>query len=188
MPVQRKQLPTRPTTSAPAAKPTAAPVSAESSSPAGGSGSFAGLFDKASAKAGGVDVPAGDYEAVLVYAKIEPPNDKGTAVLFKYYIADKGDHHGKVVPSYYGVMNPDGSEGKGMGYFKRDIAKLGFPGVAGADVEEALSQLEEAQDGVAIKVKIKDGYTNIYLDGVVEGSDIIDEAKANMPTGEDTPF
>lgn len=181
MAVTRKQLPNRETPANPAKVVGGDKPKVDTSVPSGAS-SLSSLFDKASsATSFGADIPPGDYEAILVYAKVEPKNDKGIAALFKYEVADEGDHQGKVLSSYYGLMKVDGSEGPGMGFFKRDLAKLGYPDIAGDDIEEALEQLMETQDGVSIKVKHKDGYTNVYLQGVTVGSEIVDEWKAKRP-------
>ena len=154
--------------------------------PAAGGGSFASLFDQTPASSGfGIDVPPGDYECVLVYARIEPPNDKGTSVLLKYEVADEGDSQGKVIPTYYKVLELDGTAGKGMGILKKDLGKLGFPDVSGADVEDALRQLEEAMDGVSLKVKQNGQYTNAYLQGLVQNSEIIESWKSVRP---ETPY
>ena len=149
-------------------------------------GSFASLFDKTPASSGiGIDVPPGDYECVLVYAKIEPPTEKGVNALLKYEVADEGDYQGKVIPTYYRLQEASGEVGKGMGIFKKDLAKLGFPEVAGADVDDALGQLVEAMDGVAIKVKQNGQYVNAYLQGLVENSEVVEAWKSTRP---ETPY
>ena len=170
-----------------AAQPTGKAVpgaQAPATAPTGGS--FASLFDQTPASSGvGIDVPPGDYECILVYGKIEPANEKGTNALLKYEVADEGDYQGKVIPTYYRLMEVSGEVGKGMGIFKKDMAKLGFPDLKGEDVEDALSQLVEAMDGVAIKVKQNGQYVNAYLQGLVENSEVVESWKASRP---ETPY
>ena len=161
-------------------------VGGESEEQTSSGGSFANLFDQTPASSGfGIDVPPGDYECILIYARLEQPNDKGQSVLFKYEVCDEGDSQGKVIPTYYKVLELNGTAGKGMGILKKDLALLGFPDVSGADLEDAFKQLEEAMDGVALKVKINGQYTNAYLQGLVENSEIVAGWKAIRP---DKPF
>lgn len=145
--------------------------------------SFASAFDETPPATGmsGSDVPPGKYEAIITYAALKDENDKGQAVLIKYEIADEGDSQGKTLHSYYTVFDKSGGVGKGMGFLRRDLAKLGYSDLSGEQVEEALEEVAKDQLGVAITVKVKDGWTNVYLDGIVEDSEIIDAWKAEHP-------
>ena len=138
-------------------------------------GGLAAAFDNAK-QAG--DVPAGKYEALLVEAVLQDPNEKGQSARIAYEIAT-GDPAGERVTQFYQLMTADEEPGRGAAFLKRDLAILGMKDVTGMELENAMEVLTENKPGVVIQVKHKDGYQNVYLQGLAEGSDELESYRAN---------
>lgn len=129
-------------------------------------------FDKASVS---LDVDAGKYEALIIEAVLQPfVKGKGQSVRFKYEVADDGDMQGKRQAQWYSILDENKQPMTGLSFLKRDLAMLGFESIKGRDIPEALKQIEHDQPGVSITVKKNDRWTNVYLNGMVEESEIID--------------
>jgi hypothetical protein len=134
--------------------------------------SKADLFD--STKPQGV-IDAGKYEAIIVELVLQPEDDKGQSARIKYEIASSGDMQGQSLAQWYKVFEADGSAGKGAAFLKKDLAILGYPDAKFGELEEVFEEIVEKQLGVVITVKQNQNFTNAYLNGLAEGSDIIDE-------------
>lgn len=180
------------TTPAPVTKTVASKVvggAPEAAAPEGGSGgSLASVFDEtpAATNSYGINVPPGKYECIIVHAKVNDPFPAGGQIAtIKVEVADVGDEQGKTIDLTYNLVGKDGKPGAGIGFLKRDLAKLGYADIKFADIPEAFGQLAEAMDGVEVLVKINGQYTNAYLQTLIEGSEIVEQWKAARPA---TPF
>lgn len=140
----------------------------------GGSGeSRADAFDNVKAQ-GSVD--PGKYEAVIEEFVLQDADDeKGQSARIKYGIASAGDFRGVQVTQFYKVFEANGDTGKGAAFLKKDLAVLGYGEVKFADLEEAFEEIVEKDMGVLITVKQNGQFTNCYLGGLAEESDVIAE-------------
>lgn len=161
----------------------------EQEEPTGNGGvNLSKVFDDTPAASGsaGINVPPGKYECIIVHCKVLDAEASGKqAALFKVEVADEGEHQGSVISMYYNLIDKAGQPSAGIGFLKRDLAKLGYADIKWADIPEALQQLTEAQDGVVITVKANPPYVNAYLDSLLEGSEIVEEWKRVRP---ETPY
>lgn len=132
--------------------------------------SKADAFDTAPASALGI--PPGDWEArilEMVYEKTA----KGESVKVSYECTTTDEESaafGKKSSQWYQIFDKDGKLGKGIGFLKADLEKLGCD----ADsmkfdvLEETLKQISDAQPLVNIKSKQNGQYLNVYLQSLVE--------------------
>jgi hypothetical protein len=130
------------------------------------------MFDQT--KALGAITP-GKYEAIITELELQKEDEKGQSVRIKYEIATPGEMQGESLAQWYKVFETDGHPGKGAAFLKKDLAVLGYPDVRFADLEEVFEEIVEKQLGAVITVKQNEQFTNAYLNGLAEGSDIIDE-------------
>jgi hypothetical protein len=144
----------------------------------GGGQSKADVFDKTKAQ-GAID--AGKYEAIITELVLQDEDEKGQSVRMKYEIATDGDFRGQSLAQFYKLFEANGGAGKGAAFLKKDLAVLGYPDVSFEDLESVFEEIVEKELGVVITVKINGQFTNAYLGGLCEDSDIIDEYKANKP-------
>lgn len=134
--------------------------------------SGAGAFD--STKPQGAVEP-GKYEGVIEEMVLQDPDEKGQSVRLKYGIATAGDFRGVQVTQWYKILEADNTAGKGAAFLKKDLAILGYPDVKFADLEQAFEEIVEKNIGVLMTVKQNGAFTNVYLGGLCEDSDVIDE-------------
>lgn len=135
-------------------------------------GSAASAFDNAKAQG---SVAPGKYEAVIEELVLQDADEKGQSVRIKYGIATAGDERNNKVAQWYKILEADESEGKGASFLKKDLAILGYPDVRFADLEDAFKEIVEKDLGVLVTVKQNGQFTNVYLSGLCEDQDVIDE-------------
>lgn len=164
------------TTAAPAARTTRRP--ADDAGGEEGAKSKADLFDQTKAQG---QVDAGKYEAIISELVLQEEDEKGQSVRMKYEIATDGDFRGQVITQFYKIFESDGGVGKGLAFLKKDLAVLGYDDVAFGDIEQVFEEIVEKNLGVVITVKINGAFTNAYLGGLCEDSDIIQEYLAQRP-------
>lgn len=138
----------------------------------GGGDSLASAFNKAKPAAVGGGLPEGQFEALITGAEVRK-DDNGTFVDFEATLVntDDAEHDGRTGRMSYMLLDADGDEAPGMGYFKRDLALLGQETEFEDDdeFEAALEGLAEEEPWMSITVKQnKQGYSNIYLNGLQE--------------------
>ena len=51
-------------------------------------------------------------------------------------------------------------------------------------MEDVFDEISDKQPGVMVQVKNNGAFVNVYLQGVAEGSDVIDEWRDNRPTAD----
>lgn len=133
--------------------------------------SRADAFDNAPKSANGI--PVGDWEAritEMVYQK----NEKGESVKVTYEATtqdEESEAYGKSGSQWYQIFDKAGNLGKGVGFLKADLEKLGVDeeGQKFSNLESTLEQITAEQPLVNIRVKQNDQWTNIYLQGLIEG-------------------
>lgn len=143
-----------------------------------GSLSEADLFD--SQKAAG-QVDPGKYEALITELVLQDKDEKGRSVRIKYEIASEGEMRGEQATQWYKIFDEQGQPARGAQFLKKDLAVLGYPDVKFKELEEVFEEIVEKQLGVLIQVKLNQGYTNVYLQGLSEGSDVIEDYLQNRP-------
>lgn len=130
------------------------------------------LFNKAKA-AGQVD--NGRYEGIIAELVLQPEDEKGQSVRVKYEIATDGDFRGESVTQWYKIFEANGTQGKGLGFLKRDLTMLGYPDVDFDSLEDAFEEIVDKNTAVVFQVKQNGNFTNVYLQGLCEDSDVIAE-------------
>jgi hypothetical protein len=140
--------------------------------------SEADLFD--STKAAG-SIEPGKYEAVIGELVLQDKDEKGRSVRIKYEIASEGEMRGEQATQWYKIFDEHGQPAKGSQFLKKDLAVLGYPDVKFKELEEVFEEIVEKDLGVLIQVKLNQGYTNVYLQGLAEGSETIDDYLQNRP-------
>ena len=136
----------------------------------GGGQSAANLFDDAKPEEG-FGIPQGSYEAIIVGAELKKAEDlKKESIEMTFEVQNHRDDemNGKTVKTWYNLIDKDGKAAKGMGFWKRDAEVLGYP-CKYAELEETLEQLVNDQVEVAITVKINGQFTNVYINGLLNG-------------------
>lgn len=133
----------------------------------GGGASKADLFDNAKPQEG-FGVPQGQYEAIIVGAELQ--GDEKTqkeSIMLEYEIINARDEelNGKTLKAWYNLIDANGEAAKGLGFWKRDAAIIGYE-CAYDELEETLEQLVNDRIEVAVTVKINGQYTNVYLNGL----------------------
>lgn len=131
------------------------------------------VFDSTKPGSGGVKWPVGDYLANITNAELVE-NDKGTSVKFTY-TGDAGEENeqvaGEDTDTYYGLLDKDGNIAKGIPFLKADLITLGKGEVKMADLEDVLKEITNEEPAVKVKVVHKNGYTNLYLQGLQESEE-----------------
>ena len=110
------------------------------------------------------NVPEGEYVAELKEMKLEESKKGRVQVTSTYEIAD-GEYEGKTVKRFDGLDTETN-----LGYFK------GYCEIIGYDIPEDIELLQEGMDEFVannpdlfnITIKIKDQYSNVYVNGVSE--------------------
>lgn len=132
----------------------------------------ADAFDNTRAQ-GAVD--PGKYEALIGELVLQDKDDKGQSVRMKYEIATAGEFRGQSVAQFYKILEADGKAGKGAAFLKKDMAVLGYSDVKYADLETAFEEIVNKEIGVLVTVKQNGTFTNVYLGGLCEDTDVIAE-------------
>lgn len=150
------------------------------------SSSLADLYDAADASETSNFLSEGQHEVRLNSFTLE---EKPTGAIATMTVeAIDGDEEGKKANSRYKLTDADGNVALGMNYFKRDLALLGYENVPGKKIKKTLEEITEAQPMVIVNVKVKDGYTNVFLQGVAEDAepeDLDTEEEAEEETEEE---
>ena len=110
------------------------------------------------------NVPEGEYVAELKEMKLDESKKGRVQVTSTYEIAD-GEYEGKTVKRFDGLDTETN-----LGYFK------GYCEIIGYDIPEDIELLQEGMDEFVannpdlfnITIKIKDQYSNVYVNGVSE--------------------
>lgn len=135
---------------------------------AGGGGSFASKFD--TTKAGGfVSFPPGKHEGNIVSLEWDgdaDPEAEGKLAAKITYSTDI-DGEDKEGSQWYQVRTAEGDVGKGIGFLKSDLAKLGYEDVSFEEMEAVFQEVTNERPAVSFTSKVNGGYTNLYLNGLV---------------------
>jgi hypothetical protein len=126
-------------------------------------------------------VDAGKYEAIIPEFVLQDPNEKGQAARIKYEIASEGEMQGETVTQFYSLFDAEGQPGKGAAFLKKDLAVMGYPDCSFDDLETVFEEIVEKLLGVVITVKQNGQWTNAYLNGLAEGSDVVSEYLEKRP-------
>lgn len=146
-------------------------------------GSEADVFDSVKSRGAVAD---GKYEAVIKEFVLQPADEKGRSVRLKVVIADEGEYQGAEVPQWYKVFDAPDANGKvkaarGAEFLKADLAKLGYPDFRFADLEGILQEIVDNKTGVLVSVKQNGQFTNVYVNGLSEESQVIADFLASHP-------
>lgn len=161
----------RPATPPPARQRQAAPPPDEDEQTTGNEDqSRADAFDNA--KATGPGIPVGDHEARILEMLYEK-TVKGESVKVTYEATtadEESEAYGKKSSQWYQIFDKDGNLGKGVGFLKADLEKLGVEEDKQklAVLEETLAEISAEQPLVNVRVKQNGQYLNVYLQGLVE--------------------
>lgn len=134
----------------------------------GASKSFADAFNSIPA-GGGSFMPPGKWKANITGFELVE-NEKGTSACVEYTGHEDEDEKvaGKRLKQYYKLVEADEkTPGQGCGFFKADMAQLGYEDIGFDDIEAAFKEISREQPLVEIQVKQNGQYTNAYLKGVV---------------------
>lgn len=129
---------------------------------------LARFFDEADPNEIGSALPTGEHVATIVEAGIRPRENGSMYGFIKFEGTESNE--GKTITTYYNLLTEDGSPDKGLPYLKRDLANLGFPDIAGDDLESTLEELPEEVGEVSINVVQNGKYTNCYINGLADES------------------
>lgn len=136
--------------------------------------SFADAFD--AVKPGG-GWPDGKYEAYVVNLELDgeiaPPGQPQGKLKAKITYEGAEDESeavaGKEMSQQYSLSDDNGEMMAGCGFLKRDMETLGYKDFTLNDLEEMFGEIVQQRPRVKIGVRYKDGFTNAFLNGVVQG-------------------
>ncbi len=125
-------------------------------------------------------VEDGIYEAKLSKCQLAESISSGRLQVAWGWVIAKGEGKGDQVNDYDGLETEDN-----FFYLQRKLAQLGkeIPEEI-TELEEVLKQLEKEKPLAKIRVKSKDGFTHVYINGLVEDSD--DEEETETETEDET--
>lgn len=165
------------------------PEPKQKSAKSSGTRSLMAAFNSRKPAANTMGLPIGSHEC-LVAGGEAAENDKGTNVYIEYVLvnADDDDMNGKSQRKYFQLVDSDGEGLQGADYFKKDLIDLGLEEEDFENRPEEedlidflngiLKKLGKMQPYVSVKVvEGKGGYTNLYLNGLMEDQD----NKPDMP-------
>lgn len=155
-----------------ASPPATKPREQEIETDEGSDEAAAAAFDNTKAQG---QVEGGKYEALLADMVLQPKNDQGQSVRAEYEIADEGDYRGVKVAQFYKIIEANGDAGKGAAFLKKDLVVLGFPDVSYGALKECFEEIKDKELAVHVTIKQNGAYTNVYLNGLAEGSDVVAE-------------
>lgn len=141
-----------------------------------GGGSEADLFDQTKAQ-GAID--GGKYVAIIGEAILQDKDEKGRSCRFQYEIATDGEFRGQKVTQFYKMFEADGSAGKGLAFLKKDLAVLGYSDIKFGDLEQVFEEIVEKNIGCNVTVKQNGQFTNVYLNGLSEDTEVVEDYLAN---------
>lgn len=143
----------------------------------GGVRSKADAFDSVTT---GANVKEGKYEAVLKEMVLQEADEKGQSVRFKCVIASE-NAFGEELANWFKIFDANEEPMPGIKFLKIALAKLGHQQFSFDDLEAICEELTEEKPGMAIQVKVNDGFTNVYINGLIEDSPAIRALHEAMP-------
>jgi hypothetical protein len=143
---------------------------------AGGGDSEADLFDSTKAQ-GAID--GGKYVAIIGEAVLQDKDEKGRSCRFQYEIATDGEFRGQKVTQFYKMFEANGDAGKGLAFLKKDLAVLGYSDIKFGDLENVFEEIVEKNIGCNVTVKQNGQFTNVYLNGLSEDTEVVEDYLAN---------
>lgn len=151
----------------------------------GGKKSYASAFNRSKPKERGGGFPVGNHEALVNGGECSD-TDKGIKVKIQFVGVNGEEVEGKIQHQFYNLKGENGEWNEdGVGFFKRDMIEFGFDEddltSDASDDEEfvefvngLLKRLKKMLPWVAIRVveqKNKPGFTNIFINGLMEDQD-----------------
>lgn len=136
--------------------------------------SFAKLFNEAEPADVISGFPDGNWEALIIGGEVNEDEEKGTSVYLEFVGVNDEKIEGKTQRTYYQLADAEGAGLPGLNYFKRDLTMLGYDDVEiedVADLQPILDGIAGEEYWVSIQVKSKKGYSNIYLQGLMDDQD-----------------
>lgn len=175
MAVQRQKK-TTPKAAAKAAPDKKTPRAPRGDEQAGGGDSEANLFDSTKAQ-GAID--GGKYVAIIGEAVLQDKDEKGRSCRFQYEIATDGEFRGQKVTQFYKMFEANGEAGKGLAFLKKDLAVLGYSDIKFGDLEQVFEEIVDKNIGCNVTVKQNGQFTNVYLNGISEDTEVVEDYLAN---------
>jgi len=155
-------------------KKTTAPVKGKTK---GKGTSLVSKLKDAVAPEGGGGIPPGSWEALVISAHTEEDKEGRRVGIIEYCGVGDSEVEGKTQNARSLLMDAEGNELAGMGWFKKDLLKLevDIDSMESDDeLDQALEELGQRELWVDITVKPQKNnaqYTNIFLDGMREDQD-----------------
>lgn len=174
MAVQRNKKPTPKASAKGGTKK--APPAPRGDEQTGGGGSEADLFDQTKAQ-GAID--GGKYVAIIGEAILQDKDEKGRSCRFQYEIATDGEFRGQKVTQFYKMFEANGEAGKGLAFLKKDLAVLGYSDIKFGDLEQVFEEIVQKNIGCNVTVKQNGQFTNVYLNGISEDTEVVEDYLAN---------
>lgn len=140
---------------------------------AGAGDDFASAFNKVNAaSSGGASLPPGKHNCVAIELGLRD-SDKGLSGFVKYTVLDAEDAANDASGvAFYQLLNSEGEPQEGFSFFKRDLVLLGMDEDTvlerRSDLEEILESLASKELYVEVTVREKNGYTNIFLNQLLD--------------------
>jgi len=132
------------------------------------------------------DIPPGRYEAILLSAVLQEPNENGQSLRLNFQLCND-DLPTTDLPTWFKFYRADNSINEfAVGLWKSTLARLGYQDVKEADLPELLDQIGQDQPGVIVKVSYQTpkGYTTTFQRVDVEATcdnDVIAAWRDNHP-------
>lgn len=142
---------------------------------------------KAAEGGGFTKLKPGQFEALAFSGGLyEDPATPKQAIWIDYCIVnDDGANEGRNGRAFYNIIDKEGDEANGMPYLVRDLEILGIDYSGAKSIENFAEILGEALDQlcpyVVIDVVFKNGFTNIYLNSVMDNQ----SQKPDLPDQKD---
>lgn len=98
------------------------------------------------------DIPPGRYEAIVVGAVLQEPNQKGQSLRVNFELCTE-DLATNEVPTWFKFYAADGTINEfGIRLWKMALTKLGYEDVKEDDLPELLEQIMEDRPGAIVKI------------------------------------
>lgn len=139
--------------------------------------SLAGALKNAEVPEGGGGLPSGSWEALIIGARTEEDKEGRRVGILEFCGVGDSDVEGKTQNSRSLLLDAEGAELPGLGWFKKDLLKLEVDMDAidsDEELDQALEELAQREPWVDITVKPQKNnpqYSNIFLDGLKEDQD-----------------
>lgn len=142
--------------------------------PKGRGTSFAKLFNEAEPADVVAGFPDGNWEALIIGGEVNEDDEKGISCYLEYVGVNDEKVEGKTQRTYFQLADAEGEPQQGLNYFKRALSLLGREEVQIEDIADLTTIIEDIaadEPWVSIQVKTKKGYSNIYLQGLMDDQD-----------------